>query len=72
MNLNCPILFLFGEKDSEFTPIENRYKQMLSQGKQNISLYTISLVGHETIAPPNQEALFAVIDKWLNDISNQP
>lgn len=69
MGLPCPILFLFGENDREYQPFKKRYDSMINEGKQNISLYIIPAVGHETIISANQAALFTVIDKWMASAS---
>jgi dienelactone hydrolase len=71
MNLSCPIIFLMGDKDPEFPPLQERFREMLAKGKEDISLYIITSVGHGTSAPINQESLLSTIDLWLEDISRE-
>lgn len=66
MEITCPILFIFGENDREYKLFKKRYDTMIKDGKQNISLFTIPSVGHETIFPENQAALCSVIDEWMD------
>lgn len=65
MEMSSSILFLMGEQDEEYLPMKKRFEEMKLKGKKNISFYSISVVGHGTIASTNQEPLFSIIDKLL-------